>query len=61
MHRYINGFGKQRVFNLFGEESFAAGLHKGSSLEMIAGGSDDFDAAIGTGALEPSGDVPRLP
>ena len=65
MNGKVDGAGKQRFFDLFGEHSFRVDL--GADLgeryvpDDIAGGLDDLDASLVTGLLQTRFDPASLP
>ena len=52
--------GQQRVFNLFREQTLAAGLDERCRLQMIAGSLNNFDARGCTQTVQAGGDMTAL-
>jgi cyclase len=61
MHREVNALVEQSFFDLACEEAFTRNIVKRRVQNAIAGGLDDFDAALRTARLQTLPDVIRLP
>ena len=61
VHREIGAPVEQRFFDLLGEEALGADLGQRHVGDLVAGGLDDFDAALVAGGGELRGDPAGLP